>query len=299
MYVDSGSEQTRRLMSETSHARTIVVTSGKGGVGKSNMALNISALLSSAGNRVALVDADMGMANLDVLADVNPIANISHVINGTRTLDEIIVDMDCGVQLIPGASGLAEMARLSEFQRASLLRQLSTLETSNDVIVVDTGAGIGADVVTFAASAEKVLVVTTPEPTAITDAYGMIKVLSRTASGEIALLVNMAQNRHEARMVYDRVSDVARRFLGVRVLFAGYVPWDAKVGQAVRKRTPFVIDSPTCQAARCVGALANKLSPISNLSPRRSGFFQRVTNWFAQGSDDCREKNAKKYEKIG
>ena len=100
-------------------------------------------------------------------------------------------------------------------------------------------------------------------------------------------------------MVYDRVSDVARRFLGVRVLFAGYVPWDAKVGQAVRKRTLFVIDSPACQAARCVGAIANKLSPISNLSPHRSGFFQRVTNWFAQGPDDCREKSAKKYEKIG
>ena len=127
----------------------------------------------------------------------------------------------------------------------------------------------------------------------------MIKVLSRTASGEIALLVNMAQNRHEARMVYDRISAVARRFLGVRVLFAGYVPWVAKVGQAVRNRTPFVIVCPSCQAARCVGALANKLSPISNLSPRRSGFFQRVTNWFAQGPDDCREKNAKKYEKIG
>ncbi len=299
MYVDSGSQQRRRLMSETSRARTIVVTSGKGGVGKSNMALNISAMLGASGNRVALVDADMGMANLDVLADVNPIANISHVINGTRKLDEIIVDMDCGVQLIPGASGLAELAELSEFQRAALLRQLSALEADNDVIVVDTGAGIGPDVITFAASAEKVLVVTTPEPTAITDAYGMIKVLSRSGSGQIALLVNMANSRHEARTVYDRISDVARRFLGVRVLFAGYVPWDPKVGQAVRRRTPFVVDSPNCPASRCVAALANKLSPASNLSPRRDGFFRRVTTWLAQGPNGVSEKNTKKYVKIG
>ncbi len=293
MYVDNGRPQRRRLMSETSHARTIVVTSGKGGVGKSNIALNISVLLGSTGNRVALVDADLGTANLDVLADVNPIANLSHVINGTRTLEEIIVDMDCGVQLVPGASGLAELAGLSEFQRAGLLRQLSELEASNDVIVVDTGAGIGPDVVTFAASAEKVLVVTTPEPTAITDAYGMIKVLSRTGSGQIALLVNMAQSRHEARTVYDRISEVARRFLGVRILFAGYIPWDAKVGQAVRRRIPFVIDSPHCQAARRVAALANKLAPATSFSPRRNGFFRRVTDWFAQGPNDSPEKNKK------
>ncbi len=273
----------RRLMHQARQTRTIAITSGKGGVGKSNIALNLSILLSAAGNRVALVDADLSLANLDLLMDVNVRANLSHVISGARTLEEIVVDLPHGVQLVPGASGLAKMARLSEFQRVQLLNQLTALEADNDVIVIDTGAGISQDVLQFAIAADNVVVVTVPEPTAITDGYAMIKLLSQNGyEGHMSVLVNMTLNRNEARTTYQRISNVARQFLGVRVFDAGYVLMEPKVREAVRKREPFVLAYPRCPASRCMAALATKLSASGTLTlpNRKEGFFRRVANWF-------------------
>jgi len=272
----------RRLMDEVHCARTIAVVSGKGGVGKSNIALNLAILLSAAQKRVALVDADMGLANLDVLADVTVRANLGHVIAGSRTLEEIIVYLPGGVQFIPGASGLARLARLSEFQRAGLIQQLDTLDADNDIVVIDCGAGIGPDVVNLAAGADNILIVTTPELTAVTDAYAVIKVLDRREySGQMSLLVNFAPSRQDARETYQRLAGVARQFLGVRLFDAGYVLTDPKVPQAVQRREPFVMAYPRCPASRCVAALATKLASQAGRTAGKEGFFKRVANWFA------------------
>ena len=272
----------RALMREARHTHTIAVTSGKGGVGKSNVALNLSVLLSAAGNRVALLDADLGLANLDVLVDVPTRVNLAHVVAGQRTLRDVVVDLPCGVQLVPGASGLARMADLNEFQRTKLVQDLSTLEEENDIIVVDTGAGIGRNVITFASMADTVLVVTSPEPTSITDAYAVIKVLVRQGfSGRLSLLVNFAADRNEARSAFSRVASVARQFLAAEVFDAGYVLMDPKVPAAVRRRQPWVLAYPHCQASRCLAALASKLCRGSGLSAQKEGFFRRVANWFA------------------
>ena len=147
--------------------KTIAVCSGKGGVGKSNVALNLSILLSGAGNRVALVDADMGMANLDVLLNADIQGDISHVVAGTKRLEEVVVDLPSGVQFVAGASGLARLANLSEFQRTRLAEELTQLEADNDLIIIDCAAGIGPSVLQFASGADIVLVVTTPEPTVL------------------------------------------------------------------------------------------------------------------------------------
>ncbi len=272
----------RRMMHKARSARTIAVASGKGGVGKSNIALNLSILLSAAGNRVALVDADLGLANLDVLLDVEVRANLSHVIAGKRRLEEVIIDLPSGVQFIPGASGIAQLANLSEFQRAQLMKDLANLESENDIIVVDCGAGISRDVLQLATSTDNVLIVTAPEPTAITDAYALIKVMQRQGyQGNISLLVNNAVDRQEARATFQRVSSVARQFLDVRILDAGHVLADPKVREAVRRRQPFVLAFPRCPASRCLAALANKLSAGSWLVGQKEGFFRRVANWFA------------------
>lgn len=272
----------REMMHEARQTRTIVVTSGKGGVGKSNIALNLAILLSAAGNRVALVDADLGLANLDLLIDVDVRANLSHVIAGTRTLEEVIVDLPSGVQFVPGASGLAKLTHLSEFQRAQLIKELTGLEADNDVIVVDTSAGIGPEVLHFVVSSDNALVVTAPEPTAITDAYAVIKLLTQNGyDGHMSLLVNMTLNRSEARSTYQRISTVARQFLGARVFDAGYVLMSPAVREAVRRREPFVLAYPRCPASRCMAALAMKLSAGGALLERREGFFRRVANWFA------------------
>lgn len=271
----------KRLMPQPRNTRTIAVTSGKGGVGKSNVALNLAIMLSAGGNRVALVDADLGLANLDVLIDMDIRSNLSHVISGGKRLEDVIVDLPCGVQFVPGASGLARIAHLSEFQRAQLLRELSTLESDNDFIIVDTGAGIGPEVLHFAASADSVLVVTTPEPPAITDAYAMIKVLSQMQyRGTISVLVNFAKDRHDGRDTFARISSVARKFLGVKVYDGGFILADEKVSQAVRTREPFVLAYPKCDAAKCLAAVATKLFSSDVYSHPKAGFFGRVANWF-------------------
>jgi flagellar biosynthesis protein FlhG len=280
-YADQA-EKLRRIMGKSDTARTIAVASGKGGVGKSNIALNLAVLLSAAGNRVALVDADMGLANLDVLLDVDVRGNLSHVIAGTRTLEEILVELPAGVQFVPGASGLAQVASLSEFQRACLIEQLSALEAENDIIVIDCGAGIGRDVMHFASGADTLLAVTAPEPTAVTDAYAMIKVLARQQyNGTISLVVNLAADRAEARSTYQRISEVAGQFLGVTVLDGGHVLIDPKVREAVRKRQPLVLGYPRCPASRCIAAMANRLSRGKWYGRKQEGFFRRVANWFA------------------
>ncbi len=282
METDDQASRLRKLMHKVRQTRTIALASGKGGVGKSNIAVNLSILLSAAGQRVALVDADLGLANIDVLLDVDVRANLSHVIAGKRKLADVIIDLPSGVQFIPGANGLGGLANLSAFQRAQLMNDLTVLEGDNDIIMVDCAAGIGPDVLQFATNADDVLVITTPEPTAITDAYAMVKMLSQNNyDGRVSLLINQVASRQQARETYQRISGVAKQFLNQRTLDAGYVLSDMKVREAVARREPFVLAYPRCSASRCLAALANKLSAGGRLVGRREGFFRRVSNWFA------------------
>ena len=281
-------------------ASVIAVTSGKGGVGKSNVAVNLAIKLATAGKKVVLLDADLGLANADVLCNVNLPCNLSHVISRKKELSEVMVEGPGGFQLIGGASGLARMADLSDADRYRLVDALAELEERVDVILIDTGAGISPNVLTFTRAADQVLVVTTPEPTAITDAYAVIKVLSRSGFGElttggfgemknaspgarrrVSLLVNMVRTPGEARVVYERISKVARQFLNVSVDDAGYLCDDDEVQLAVRRRAPFMIASPRCPASQCITQLAMRLQPdIPNtaVEPAR-GFFERMSRW--------------------
>jgi flagellar biosynthesis protein FlhG len=261
-------------------ASVIAVTSGKGGVGKSNVAVNLAIRLSSAGKDVILLDADLGLANADVLCNVNLPSNLFHVINRQRELREVLHDAPGGFRLIGGASGLAKMADLSDYDRQHLIGALADLERQADVILIDTGAGISANVLSFTRAADHVLVVTTPEPTAITDAYAVIKVLGRDGGDRrVSLLVNQAHGPAEARAVYERISKVAKQFLGTSVLDAGYLPADEQVPMAVRKRMPFVLGAPNCPASLAVSQLAMRLE--RGVTAKQSdGFFNRMGRWF-------------------
>jgi flagellar biosynthesis protein FlhG len=282
MSLEDQASKLRNLVRQARQTRTIAVASGKGGVGKSNIALNLSILLSAAGNRVALVDADLALANLDVLINAPVRGNLSHVVAGSRSLDDIVIDLPSGVQLVPGASGLAGVADLSDFQRERLLNELEGLESDNDTIIVDCGAGIGPDPLRFATASDHLLVITTPEPTAITDSYAFIKVMTqRGYTGQISLLVNFAPGRSDARTTHQRIASVGRQFLNVTVYDAGYVLADPKVRDSVCRREPFVLAFPRCPASRCLAALATKLCAGGSLVDRHEGFFRRVANWFA------------------
>lgn len=246
-------------------ASVIAVTSGKGGVGKSNVSVNLAIRLAAAGKSVVLLDADLGLANADVLCNIDLPFNLSHVISGQRPLDDVMVRAPGGFRLIGGASGLARMADLSDADRRRIVDSLAVVEQQADFIVIDTGAGISPNVLSFTRAADDVLVVTTPEPTAITDAYAVVKVLSRDAGPELvrrrtSLLVNQAMSPEEAQLVYERIARVARQFLNVNVLNAGWLPDDEHVVLSVRRRVPFVLAYPRCPAAACVTQLAMRLS---------------------------------------
>ena len=261
-------------------ANVIAITSGKGGVGKSNVAVNLAIQFSSVGRDVVLLDADLGLANADVLCNVELPYNLSHVIARKKELSDVLYKAPGGFRLIGGASGLARMADLTDFDRQRLVDALVALEQQTDIILIDTGAGISPNVLAFTRAADHVLVVTTPEPTAITDAYAVIKVISRDGTDRrISLLVNQTRSIAEAKIVYERIAKVARQFLGVGVLDAGHMPADENVPLAVRKRTPFVMASPRAAASHSIAQLAMRLEQGVGVKSESGGFFNRMFGW--------------------
>jgi flagellar biosynthesis protein FlhG len=264
-------------------ASVIAITSGKGGVGKSNVAVNLSIKLASAGKSVVLLDADLGLANADVLCNIDLPYNLSHVIARKKELHEVMVTAPGGFKLIGGASGLARMADLTDFDRARIVESLMAVEHSADTIVIDTGAGISPNVLSFTRAADHVLVVTTPEPTAITDAYAVIKVITKDGlDRRISLLVNQVRSAAEGRMVHERVAKVAKNFLGVNVLDAGHLVMDDHVRRAVLQRVPFLLSAPKCAASFCVTQLAMRFE--QGIAPAADGgFFNRMSKWFKKG----------------
>jgi flagellar biosynthesis protein FlhG len=263
-------------------ATTVAITSGKGGVGKTNLAVNLAICLAEKGLRVALVDLDMGLANADLLMNLRTRYTLLHVISGQRTIEEVCTTGPAGIRFVAGASGFEQLANLTEFERRNLIVWLQTLEDHTDIVVMDCGAGISRNVVSFAVAADRVIVVTTPQPTALTDAYAVVKVLHREARvGWTGLFVNMAESKAEARAAYQRLASVAERFLNYSIADSGYMLHDSAVEQAVRHRDPFVIRYANSNASACIAAMADDLArSVSGLS-RRGGFFKRVVGLFA------------------
>lgn len=278
---DQASRLRELVRRRRSTAVTIAVVSGKGGVGKSNIAVNLSICLALRGQRVALVDVDMGLANADLLLNVTPTYTLADVLSGARSVAEVVIEAPGGVQFVGGASGLHELADLSEFERQRLARQLMDLETNTDIIVLDCGAGIGGTVLGFAMCADRVVVVTTPQPTALTDAYAMVKALDREkCEADVSIFVNMASSRAVAHRAYQRIAGVAKRFLNYSVAESGYMLQDRAVELAVQHRCPFVIRSPGSNATACISAMANEISRAVPGVQRFGGFFSRVAGLF-------------------
>lgn len=263
-------------------APVVAITSGKGGVGKTNLAVNLAAVL-GAKHRLSLVDADLGMANADILCGVTPTMRLQHALpladglvhgrtgshpsTGT-SLVSIGVKTPLGFTLVPGSVGVARMADLHAAEQRQLLRGLASLEARSDLVLLDTGAGISPGVLGFLGVADLVMVVVTPEPTSIADAYALIKCFSQRAEElpareragrgptRIAMVVNQCRNEPEARAVHGRVKGVCERFLGLHVPLAGWVERDARLVDSVMARTPVVHYAPDCSAAKGIRRLA-------------------------------------------
>jgi flagellar biosynthesis protein FlhG len=262
-------------------ARIVAITSGKGGVGKTNIAVNLAVRLTEMGRRVILLDADLGTANADVLCNLCPAGNLAHVVAGRMTLAQALVEAPGGFGLIPGASGLAQMAALDSYERDRLVEQMQQLETEADVLLVDTGAGISPNTLGFVVAADQQLVVTTPEPTAVTDAYAVIKTAARQRSDlDVRVLVNMAKDSAEAKAVFARLREVCRRFLDLPVQYAGCIPTDPRVCSAVRRRRPFVLEYPLAPASAGIGQLAHRMDRHA-IEPQGQGLLRRMALWLS------------------
>lgn len=252
-------------------ARVVTIASGKGGVGKTNTAVNLCAALGLRGHRVVLLDADLGLANADVLCGLTPVRRLEEALPADRTtprtLRELLLDAPGGFRLVPGSSGVARMADLPPPERRRLLHGLADLRRDADVVVIDAAAGLATGVTAFMQAADLSLVVTTPEPTAIADAYALVKCVAGPPDGgasgggaAAALVVNQAKDAGEAGAVHARMDAVCRRFLGRELPLAGWIAHDPLVAQSVRARRPFVLAHPAGAATRGVEALAATLS---------------------------------------
>lgn len=265
--------------------RIIAVTSGKGGVGKTNIALNLALAFCDHGRRTLLLDADLGMANVDIIAGVMAPYNLYHVALGEKTISQVIIEGPRGLRIIPGGSGIKELANLPSWCFRNLIDEIKSIEKVADILVIDTAAGISNNVLNFVLAADEVLLVTTPEPTAITDAYGLIKVvLSEKPDKLIRLLINKARNADEAQLVVNKLRTVARRFLAVEVESVGYVLWDEAVREAVQRQEPFLLSFPHSLATRCIYSLAAALEGKEVQEKLKGnglqGFFSKVFQLF-------------------
>lgn len=268
-------------------ARTITVTSGKGGVGKTSLVANMAICLAQAGQRVIILDADLGLANIDVVFGVRPKNNLMDVVNGDMNIDEIMAQGPNGIQIIAGGSGVSELAQLDSEKSQRLFNQLRFLEDKTDFLLIDTGAGISDSVISFCQAADQIVVITTTEPTALADAYGIIKIIStRRPESHLSVLVNRVDDEEEGNQVYERLSRVANEFLGFSVHQLGSLPQDRNMHLAVRQQTPLLLFSPMSPAAvgiRKIVSQAFHEIPQQISSDGIEGFFTRLSNFFKGG----------------
>ena len=265
-----------RRMAKPRPVKVIAVTSGKGGVGKTNVSVNLSMALSQQGKDVLLLDADLGLANVDVLLGIRPRHTLSDVIDGTRTLEEIIVNGPESLKIIPSSSGIRNMADLNPMEHAGIIRAFSELSHSIDVLMIDTAAGISDSVVTFTRAAQEIVIVVCDEPTSITDAYALIKVLNKEYGiRRFRVICNMVHSLQEGRELFKKIMTVTDKYLEVQLDFMGIVPYDDYLKKAVQRQKAVIDAYPRSKSALAFKSLSAKADkwPIQGYAGGHVEFF--------------------------
>jgi flagellar biosynthesis protein FlhG len=266
---------------EVKRTRTIAITSGKGGVGKTSVAVSLSIALAQGGKtKVTLLDADLGLANINVIMGIIPQFNLYHVIKGKKKLSEVVMEVPEGIKIIAGASGFHQLANLDIKQRKEFIEEFHALE-GDDYMIIDTGAGVSQNVLSFVIAADEVIVITTPEPTAITDAYGIIKsIASQTNEKTIRLVVNRVTSVSEGKRVAQRIISIASQFLNIKIESLGFIFDDITVSKSVRNQKPFIVGFPKSKAAVCVSMIADKIANRESDLSKGGGLSSFLKNLF-------------------
>ena len=263
--------------------RVIAVSSGKGGVGKTNIAINMALTYAQLGKKVIVMDADLGLANVNVVLGIIPKYNLYHLIRKQKKMSEIIQDTTYGIRIVAGASGFSKIANLSEEERDNIISELSELSAA-DILIIDTGAGVSNNVLSFIAAADDALIVTTPEPTAITDAYGIIKIIATEIDNiniGLKLIVNKVKSITEGKRVAERVINIASQFLNLKVDYLGFVYDDDIVHQSVVRQKPFIVIDSKSKPAICIKHIVGRLENIEY--KEGSGISRFIKKLFSTG----------------
>jgi flagellar biosynthesis protein FlhG len=247
---------------EQKKTRIITVTSGKGGVGKTNVSVNMAIAYARLGKKVVVMDADLGLANVNVMLGLVPKYTLYHVMRKQKSMKEILEETEYGISIVAGASGLSKIANLTEDERENFISELATL-SNTDIIIIDTSAGVSKNVLDFIVAADDAIIITTPEPTAITDAYGITKIIATEMMNKIEislkLVVNRVKSAEEAKKVADRMISIAGQFLNLKIENLGFIYDDSVVSQAVLRTKPFTVIDPKCKASLCVQHLVERM----------------------------------------
>ncbi|AAX16786.1 Flagellar synthesis regulator FleN [Borrelia hermsii YBT] len=266
---------------QNNRTRFIAVTSGKGGVGKSNIAVGLALKYASLGKKVLVFDADIGMANINILLGVIPKYSIYHMIMQGRGIKDVITKTEYNIDLLAGASGTTELLDLSEAEMNQFIKELLKVY-EYDIVIIDTSAGISRQVISFLFSSDDVVIITTPEPTSITDAYGIIKVLSHKMENlkNLRLVVNRVANVSEGKVVAKKVIDISSQFLNLNIDYLGYVYEDQNIRNSVFKQRPFILLNPNSKASYCLDSIVAALEEITLDNKRRRGVIGFISKFF-------------------
>jgi flagellar biosynthesis protein FlhG len=262
--------------------KVIAVTSGKGGVGKTSLVANLAVSLSELGKKVIVLDADFGLANIDVLLGLTPRFHLGHVLFGSKSLTEIMIQGPKGIRIIPASSGLQRMSELTSTQRALIVESFAGLDFDTDYFLIDTAAGISRNVIHFLASAEEVIVVSTPEPTSIVDAYAVIKIiLAENLRKEVQIVINSAESAGEAQEVFCQINSVVKRFINREVSYLGHIRQDPCLPQSVRSQVLVTHRFPDAPASRCFRELASSIARQEGIRSEQSSLVweKLVNDW--------------------
>ncbi|HBR03175.1 MAG TPA: ATP-binding protein [Ruminiclostridium sp.] len=268
---------------DNKQARVITITSGKGGVGKTNVTVNLALALSKKGLKVVILDVDFGLANIDVLFGIVPKYSLLDLIHDEKSIFEVLTDGPENIKFLSGGSGVEELIHLDRKKLKKFVSNISLLDSMFDVILIDTGAGLSQNVMSFVLAADEVILVTTPEPTAITDAYALVKMISRRDHKKaIQVLVNRAETRKEAEDVANKLCVVSEKFLSLKLFKIGYILYDENVRKSVKMQKPFSLYNPRCTATKNVLEIADKLfsQPDSKIGSGAKSYISKLLSFF-------------------